>query len=143
MMYNIFKKGKYVLNKEKLLGYFALLLLITPFTFIIIDYWNIKSLNSWNASEWLISYSGGFVRRGLGGEIIYNISSYLLISPAKIIVLFSIFSYLLLCLILVKISKNIIPTFIILSPVMLGMPIYSDFLIRKDKVSEIVTHKFI
>ena len=35
-------------------------------------------------------------------------------------------------MILVKISKNIIPTFLLLSPIMLGMPVYSDFLIRKD-----------
>ena len=27
--------------------------------------------NSWTVGEWLISYAGGFVRRGLPGEIIY------------------------------------------------------------------------
>ena len=120
------------MNKEKLLGFFGLFLLITPFTFIIIEYWNISSLNSWGASEWLISYSGGFVRRGLGGELIYNISSYFLISPSKIVVLFSFLSYLLLSAILIKVSKNIIPIYILFSPLILGMPIYSNFLIRKD-----------
>jgi hypothetical protein len=29
--------------------------------------------NSWTVGEWLISYAGGFVRRGLPGEIIHFI----------------------------------------------------------------------
>ena len=30
--------------------------------------------NSWTVGEWLISYAGGFVRRGLPGELIHFIS---------------------------------------------------------------------
>ena len=30
--------------------------------------------NTWTVGEWLISYAGGFVRRGLPGEVIYLIS---------------------------------------------------------------------
>ena len=31
--------------------------------------------NSWTIGEWLISYAGGFVRRGLPGQIINIVSS--------------------------------------------------------------------
>ena len=31
--------------------------------------------NSWTVGEWLISYAGGFVRRGLPGELIHFIST--------------------------------------------------------------------
>ena len=96
------------------------------------QYSSMSSVNSWGSSEWLISYSGGFVRRGLGGEIIYKISSLFEISPSIIIVFISVLSFLLLCAILIKISNNVIPTYILLSPIVLGMPVYSNFLIRKD-----------
>ncbi|MDC1357626.1 hypothetical protein N8310_08570 [Pseudomonadota bacterium] len=118
--------------KEKSLGYLASLLLLFPLIFTVIDYSKINSLNTWGASEWLISYSGGFVRRGLGGELILIISNFFSISPSISIVIISVFSYLILVITLIKISNKIIPTYILLSPILLGMPIYSNFLIRKD-----------
>ena len=33
--------------------------------------------NSWTVGEWLISYSGGFIRRGLPGQVIFYLSSFL------------------------------------------------------------------
>ena len=37
--------------------------------------------NSWTVGEWLISYAGGFVRRGLPGELIHFISTQYSLSP--------------------------------------------------------------
>ena len=37
--------------------------------------------NSWTVGEWLISYAGGFVRRGLPGELIHFISNKFSLSP--------------------------------------------------------------
>ena len=37
--------------------------------------------NTWTIGEWLINYSGGFIRRGLFGSIIYEISNLTKISP--------------------------------------------------------------
>ena len=37
--------------------------------------------NSWTVGEWLISYAGGFVRRGLPGQIIHDVSNLYFISP--------------------------------------------------------------
>ncbi|MDC1356964.1 hypothetical protein N8310_05205 [Pseudomonadota bacterium] len=118
--------------KEKSLGYLAIFLVIFPLIYNILHYWEISALNSWQASEWLISYSGGFVRRGFGGEIIFLISNLFSISPSIPIVVISFFSYLLLVVILIKITRNIIPLYILFSPILLGMPVYNNFLIRKD-----------
>lgn len=37
--------------------------------------------NTWHIGDWLINYQGGFVRRGLLGELIYQLSSYTGVSP--------------------------------------------------------------
>jgi len=119
-------------RKEKLFGYVAFLLLIGPFIDNIIIFSNMNSVNTWQVSEWLISYSGGFVRRGLGGEIIYIASIFFSTPPSILIVLISILSYITLAYILAKKSNNVIPIYILLSPILLGMPIYNNFLVRKD-----------
>ena len=48
--------------------------------FLLIAFYlsSLNSVQSYNAmSEWIITYQGGFVRRGLLGEIFYKISSVL------------------------------------------------------------------
>ena len=40
--------------------------------------------DSWTIGEWLISYAGGFVRRGLPGLIIYHISIQLYITQFNV-----------------------------------------------------------
>ena len=46
---------------------------------------NLVSNNSydagWTIVEWLVSYQGGFIRRGLTGSIIYTLTSNLNINP--------------------------------------------------------------
>ena len=54
--------------------------------------------NSWTVGEWLISYAGGFVRRGLPGELIHFISTQYSLSPILLVWIFSVLS--LVCLIL-------------------------------------------
>jgi len=39
------------------------------------------SKESWNITEWLINYQGGFVRRGLMGEVIFVFYNYFGLSP--------------------------------------------------------------
>jgi hypothetical protein len=58
-------------------------------------------------SDWLINYEGGFIRRGLLGQIIYEISLILKIKIEKIIFFFQFIAYFLyLILILKKINKT-------------------------------------
>lgn len=60
--------------------------------------------STWHIGDWLINYQGGFVRRGLLGELIYQLALYTDISPGFYVfliqivcnALFLLFSYLLL-----------------------------------------------
>ena len=45
--------------------------------------------NSWTVGEWLISYSGGFIRRGLPGQVIFYLSSNIILIGLIIIFIFS------------------------------------------------------
>ena len=49
--------------------------------------------NSWTVGEWLISYSGGFIRRGLPGQVIFYLSSNFDINPIFLTWLISVFQY--------------------------------------------------
>jgi len=49
--------------------------------------------DSWTIGEWLINYQGGFVRRGLIGEIIFFLSSLINISPIYLISGLSVIDY--------------------------------------------------
>jgi len=87
-------------------SYQAYYYVIDEYTFIYLD--------------WLINYSGGFVRRGLAGEIFITISNF---TGIKLKVLFIFFFWLILGLFyfksynfLSKIEKNIIIYLLIVSP---------------------------
>ena len=65
--------------------------------------------NIWVFSEWLVNYSGGFVRRGLAGEIIARLADGQSAARITTILVFSayvIFSVLFLCLATVGRSKK-------------------------------------
>lgn len=72
------------------------------------------------------------MRRGIGGEFVKLLSQYLNLSPSIIIIFASIFSWLALAILIKRLAKDVLPSYFILSPVFLGMPIYSDFIVRKD-----------
>ena len=86
----------------------------------------------WNIGDWLISYEGGFVRRGLPGSIIYTISSRLSVPPIHLIWLFSCLFYLLLAILLWKLCSKKVSSTLLLSPLILLGPIADNYLVRKD-----------
>ena len=86
----------------------------------------------WNIGDWLISYEGGFVRRGLPGSIIYTISSQLSVPPIHLIWLFSCLFYLLLAILLWKLCSKKVSSTLLLSPLILLGPIADNYLVRKD-----------
>jgi len=71
--------------------------------------------NSWTVGEWLISYAGGFVRRGLPGELIHFISTQYSLGPIFIVWFFSIVSLFALILLLLNFCKNLKNLFYYLS----------------------------
>jgi len=88
--------------------------------------------NSWTVGEWLISYAGGFVRRGLPGEIIHFVSNRYLISPILLVWLFSFFALLGLAAILFYFCKDLFAKSFLLSQLIILAPISEDYLVRKD-----------
>ena len=87
--------------------------------------------SGWTVGEWLINYSGGFVRRGLIGTIIYNLSSLTQINPIIFVQIFSLISYF-AYLFLLKDCKKVFSRIFLLSPLVSLFPILGDFVLRKD-----------
>ena len=88
--------------------------------------------NSWTVGEWLISYSGGFIRRGLPGQVIFYLSSNFDINPIFLTWLISVSSILFLFFLVRMFSwRTFDKTFLLSSLILLG-PISEDYLVRKD-----------
>ena len=88
--------------------------------------------NSWTVGEWLISYAGGFVRRGLPGELIHFISNKYSFSPILLVWLFSVGALLSLAALLLYFCKNSFDKSLLLSQLIILAPISEDYLVRKD-----------
>jgi len=86
---------------RKVLPYFFVLLFLGTLTAAFFGY---VAHNSWKMGDWLINYQGGMVRRGLLGELIYQLAHITKINPGIYVVLFQMifftvffaFSYVLL-----------------------------------------------
>jgi len=89
------------------------------------------SLN-WGLTEWLVNYEGGFIRRGLLGELLLYIHNNYYLPVNKIIILTSMFLYIYLLYFFIKKTKEELPIELILSPLLMGMPLLTEFFVRKD-----------
>ena len=87
---------------------------------------------SWTIGEWLISYAGGFARRGLPGELICIISRYSKISPIYLIWFFCIIFLICLGILLKFYCKPFFRKSLLFSQLMLLGPLSEDYFIRKD-----------
>ena len=88
--------------------------------------------NSWTVGEWLISYAGGFVRRGLPGELIHFISTKYSLGPIFIVWVFSIVSLVALILLLINFCKNLFEKSFLLSQLIILAPLSENYFVRKD-----------
>ena len=88
--------------------------------------------DSWQMTEWLINYAGGFVRRGLPGEVILLIARQSKIQENYLVVFISFAIYFLVFAIIRFKSKSYFSSAFLLSPVALGSAAYQDFIVRKD-----------
>ena len=87
---------------------------------------------SFEMTEWLINYSGGFVRRGLPGTLIGILSETTGLRANLIVIITSIACYLTLAAWLLRRATAYCPPALILSCVVMGIPAYQDSLVRKD-----------
>ena len=87
---------------------------------------------SFQLTEWLINYSGGFVRRGLPGALIGSISETTRIQANYIAIFLGLVFYLVLATYLLLRATPTFPAILILSCIVIGLPAYQDSIVRKD-----------
>jgi hypothetical protein len=108
-----------------------LLLYLEPFS---------RPLEGWALGELFINYQGGFVRRGLPGELVYQFSLWLDASPTAI---FFVALYALNIIVFVAISRaesrTLYRAILLLAPTLLLFPVY-DFpaYARKDVLTTLL-----
>ncbi len=89
--------------------------------------------SSWNVTEWLINYEGGFVRRGLPGQLILFMYEGLNVNPYFLIIGLCAVSYITFVGIIFYHSQHKkFPNILLPSAFLLGGPIINDFWVRKD-----------
>jgi hypothetical protein len=93
---------------------------------------NLTYQASWTVGEWLINYAGGFVRRGLPGQVIYEISYGTGIPPWSLATLISLTAWIALSVILLKVSRPIFSPVLIFSSFCLASPLIGGYMVRKD-----------
>lgn len=106
-------------------------LMVVYFAIRVVNAFTIQPYhNGFEFTEFLINFEGGFVRRGLLGQLLYEFCAATGLSPFPIIVLFSgaVFGAVFLIL-AVKFRQRGLNWWILLSPFMLG---FSFYIIRKD-----------
>tara|TARA_Y100000389_G_scaffold203447_1_gene251883 strand:+ start:1495 stop:2799 length:1305 start_codon:yes stop_codon:yes gene_type:complete len=107
--------------------YFLIYLLILAFCATIFLYSKHTVGNDTSISEWLINYEGGFTRRGIIGEICFNLAQFFDVNLRYVIFLFQTFVYLIylfsIYLLFSKIKNNIVTIFAIFTPIFLLYPV--------------------
>lgn len=87
---------------------------------------------SFQMTEWLINYSGGFVRRGLPGSVAGIISGVSGVRANVLVIIASFACFLGLGLWLLRKATGTFPAILILSCAVMGIPAYQDSIVRKD-----------
>ena len=102
------------MSKKKLLSnYFLIAILISSFIYIL---WSVKLLNDfpWRYvfTDWIINYEGGYIRRGLLGEISINLSNFLNLNIKYIFLLIHSSIYLIFHLLFYKFFHQFIKNYV-------------------------------
>ena len=111
-------------NYKPILKYYFIFL-----SFISLYYLAVVNANStYNAmSEWVINYQGGFVRRGLFGEIIFQVSNFFNLNLRFTFLVFQSFLYLIFYYLIFDLLKYIKPNYFVLlaifSPIFMFFPL--------------------
>ena len=114
--------------KNYTLNFYLKIYLIILYLFAVFFFFQkYNNYVEWTISEWLINYQGGFTRRGLIGEIVFQISKLSSLTIRETILTFQITTYLIYFYLLYKFLKdtnnNILFIFAIFSPLFVIYPI--------------------
>ncbi|MFM7183040.1 MAG: hypothetical protein ACKO2G_16475 [Verrucomicrobiales bacterium] len=88
--------------------------------------------DSWQLTEWLINYQGGFVRRGLSGELFHALAHLTGIRATRLVVVFSYVVYVVFSILFYRMAKNAFHPVFIVSCFVLAFPACQDSIVRKD-----------
>ena len=118
-------------------NFFNIYIICIFFSSSIILYSKFLYPTDWTTSEWLINYHGGFVRRGLMGELLLNINQLININPRHLVYIFEILLlssyYYLIIKFFKKIKFSPILILIIFSPLAFIYPVAeTETLARKE-----------
>jgi len=122
------------LNEKKFFLFYLLFLFIFGLIFLY-DKHNVG--NNWTMSEWLINYQGGFTRRGLLGDVAFNLAIFFNLKIRFVIFLLQATSYLLFLIVIYNFLKDIKINFLsklaIYTPIFLLFPLAEiESLVRKE-----------
>lgn len=123
-------------NENKLFFLYLLFLFITASIFLFNKH-NVG--NDSTISEWLINYQGGFTRRGLLGDLAFNLAVIFKAKIRFVILLFQLFFYLVFIILTYNFIKNIKINFLsrlaLYTPIFLLFPLGEiESLVRKETV---------
>ena len=128
---------------------FTKALILSIFIFETIKFYSFYvEYSSWQYGDWLINYQGGFIRRGLIGEIFFQAHKFTSIHLDKIIFSSVIVFYFLFSLLLIKsikyFEKSKLDYFLFLSPGFFLYPVMNSEIIgRKDIILVLVVGVFV
>ena len=110
----------------------ALIFQISKFYTFYLEY------SDWQYADWLINYQGGFIRRGLIGEILFKTQNFLPLDLDILVLYFVIFLYLVLTIVLIKsvgyLENSKIDILIFLSPGFFLYPIMKSEIIGRKEI---------
>jgi hypothetical protein len=123
-----------ILNFNHYFKYYLILLGFCALTALNYKY-NIG--NDSTISEWIINYQGGFIRRGLLGEIAFKLALLFDLSLRKVIFYMQSISYLFLLFLnfifFTKFRQNIFTLFVIFTPIFILYPVAEIEVIGKKR----------
>jgi len=114
--------------------------IFVTFIFLVAIFWLYQKHtvgNDSTISEWIINYQGGFTRRGIIGEICFQLADFFNLKLRFVIFLFQSFLYLIYSILIYKFikdtPKNILTIVAIYSPIFLLYPVGEiEVLARKE-----------
>tara|TARA_B110000467_G_scaffold159066_1_gene176106 strand:- start:249 stop:1403 length:1155 start_codon:yes stop_codon:yes gene_type:complete len=118
-------------------NFFKVYISLIFFFSIIILYNKFLHPTDWTTSEWLINYHGGFIRRGLIGELLLQINQFINVNPRYLVYIFEILLlssyYYLIINFFKKINFSPILILVIFSPLAFVYPVAeAETLARKE-----------
>ena len=124
------------MNSNKINLFFKIYIIAIFFSSILILYHKFLHPTDWTTSEWLINYNGGFVRRGLIGELLLLINQFLNLNPRYLVYIFEVIILAFYYYLIIKFIKlNYLPilVLIIFSPLAFIYPVAeTETIARKE-----------